>query len=157
MTFIDDQKTFYHFVTLPPLCNFSTLTWSLSILFCHLVERKPLRKTSGVTSEIGQESEDLSVLTTGGRLGCLWLCTVVQNNQESRRKYWAICSCVCLFNCTTHSFFCSALLALLACSAVFIRLLVCSLAHSQTQGNDLIPKNTKFCPIVLWSISFGSA
>ena len=64
---------------------------------------------------------------------------VVQNSQESRRKYWATCS-----------FACSALLTLFAPSAA----LFCSLVHSLTL--KLVGKwmirclNTSwFCPIVL--------
>ena len=39
---------------------------------------------------------------------------MVQNQQESRLKYWATCSSVCSFACTAHSFTCSKLLASLA-------------------------------------------
>ena len=68
--------------------------------------------------------------------------TMVQNNQESRRKHWAIRSSVHSFTHTTHSFACSALLALLTHSAAPIH----SLAYSLTPGkmvdcmsqNDLI-------------------
>ena len=49
-------------------------------------------------------------------------CTVVWNNQESRRKYWATSLSVRSFAHTAHSFACSALLAPL-------RSFVCSLAH----------------------------
>ena len=58
--------------------------------------------------------------------------TMVQNNQVSRWKYWAIfrpfaCLLVSLFACTSYSFACSALLTLLVRSAALIH----SLAHSQ--------------------------
>ena len=49
--------------------------------------------------------------------------TMVQNNQESRRKYWATRLSVCLIACIAHSFAGSALLASLTCSAVFAHLL----------------------------------
>ena len=52
--------------------------------------------------------------------------TKVQNNQESRRKYWATRSSVRWLARTALSFACSALLALLAHSAALTR----SLAHS---------------------------
>ena len=51
-------------------------------------------------------------------------CTMVQNSQESRCKYWPTCPSIHSFACTTHSFAYSALLALPGCSAA------CSLAHS---------------------------
>ena len=54
-------------------------------------------------------------------------CTRVQNNQESRHKYWAIHSSVCLFAYTAHSFACSTLLVR---SAVLTHLLAGSLTHS---------------------------
>ena len=67
-------------------------------------------------------------------------CTVVQNNQESRCKYWATRWSVHLFTHTAHSFSCSALLALLTrfacalrCAHLFTCLLACSfrsLSHS---------------------------
>ena len=58
-------------------------------------------------------------------------CTVGQNNQEYRLKYWATHSSVYLFTSTAHSFACSALLALLARSAVLTRSLT-----SLTDVND---------------------
>ena len=48
---------------------------------------------------------------------------MVQNNQESRLKYWATRSSVCSFARTAHLFACTALLALLAGFAA----LTCSL------------------------------
>ena len=55
-------------------------------------------------------------------------CTVVWNKQESRRKHWATRSSIPLLANTAHSFACSALLPLLARSAVLIRLFTCSLS-----------------------------
>ena len=55
--------------------------------------------------------------------------TLGQNSHEWGRKYWATCSSVR----TAHSFACSALLALLACSAALFLLLarsLCSLPRS---------------------------
>ena len=54
-------------------------------------------------------------------------CIVGQNNQESRLEYWATRSSVRSFARTAHSFACSALVALLACSTALICLLACSL------------------------------
>ena len=54
-------------------------------------------------------------------------CTVGQNDQEYRLKYWAIRWSIHSFACTAHSFACSELLAWLAHSAVLTRLLACSL------------------------------
>ena len=53
--------------------------------------------------------------------------TVGQNNQESRRKYWATCLFICSFACTAHLFVCSTLLAWLTCSTAFTHLLARSL------------------------------
>ena len=74
------------------------------------------------------------------------VCTVVQNTQELKRKYWATRSSVCSFACTIHSFTCSALLDSLALSAALIRSLARSLTHSRAHGkvydslsnNDLV-------------------
>ena len=58
---------------------------------------------------------------------------MVQNNQESRLHYWATCSSVRSIARTAHSFACSALFALLACSAAFTHSLArsfCSLPCS---------------------------
>ena len=73
--------------------------------------------------------------------------TMVQNNQEFRRKYWATRSSFRSFAQITHSFACSALLDLLAPSAAHIRLFARSLAHSQapTVGSDYHPI-PQFCP-----------
>ena len=49
---------------------------------------------------------------------------MVQNNQKSRRRYWAIRSSIR----TAHSFACSALFALLASSAAPYLSLFCSFA-----------------------------
>ena len=62
--------------------------------------------------------------------------TMVQNNQESRRKYWATRSSVCSVFCTSHSFAHSALLALLA-----------FLARSLSSSWESI-KSSWFCLIV---------
>ena len=78
-------------------------------------------------------------------------CTVGQINQKPRQKYWATRSSICLFACTTHSFACSALLALLTCSVA----LTCSLAHSLALGtvnNSMAIYSVFFLfwPIVRW-------
>ena len=52
---------------------------------------------------------------------------MVQNNQESRRKYWATGLSVCLFARIAHSFACSTLLTSLMRSVALIHLLVQSL------------------------------
>ena len=54
-------------------------------------------------------------------------CTVGQNNQKYRRKYWATRSSVRSFTRTAHSFACSGLLASLAPSATLTHSLTCSL------------------------------
>ena len=60
-----------------------------------------------------------------------WLhCTMVLNNQASRRKSWATHS----FTHTAHSFACSALLASLLRSAAANRLLTHSFTHSLTSS-----------------------
>ena len=56
--------------------------------------------------------------------------TMIQNNQESRSKYWAIRSFVRLFARTAPSFRCSALLVGLLCSATLTRSLARSLTPS---------------------------
>ena len=58
----------------------------------------------------------------------------VESIWPRRIDYWAIRSSICSFTCTTHSFACSALLALLARSAALIRSLACSLTHSGAYG-----------------------
>ena len=68
--------------------------------------------------------------------------TMVQNNQESRHMYWAPHSSIRSFACTAHSFNCSALLVLLACSAE----LICLLVHS------LFPKLVGKWMISCWDI-----
>ena len=63
--------------------------------------------------------------------------TVVQNNQESRRKYRAIRWSVCWFahtTCTAHLFGCSALLASIARSAALIHSLARSLTPKPRPG-----------------------
>ena len=57
------------------------------------------------------------------------LSTMVQKNQGSRRKYWITCSSARSFANTTHSFACSALLALLAHSVTLIRSLTLLLPY----------------------------
>ena len=52
---------------------------------------------------------------------------VGQNDQESRRKYWATRSSVCLFTHTARLFACFAIFALLPRSTALTRLLACSL------------------------------
>ena len=65
--------------------------------------------------------------------------TIVWNNQESRRKYWATRSSVRSFARTAHSFTRSALLASFTCSIALIRLLARSLINSQAMSqNDLV-------------------
>ena len=59
--------------------------------------------------------------------------TVVQNNREFRRKYWATRSSI---GSIAHSFTCSSLLTLLAHSAAFICSLFCSLAQICRKVND---------------------
>ena len=56
--------------------------------------------------------------------------TMVQSNQESRHKYWATRSSVCLFACTAHSPTCCALLASLTRSATLSHSFAHSLTHS---------------------------
>ena len=56
--------------------------------------------------------------------------TMVQENQESRRKYWATHSSVCSFARTAQLFACSPLLALIMTSAALTQLLARSLTHS---------------------------
>ena len=57
-------------------------------------------------------------------------CTMVQNNQESRCKYWDTRLSVCSFARTAHSFAWSALLSSLTHSVALIRLLARSLTSS---------------------------
>ena len=71
--------------------------------------------------------------------------TVVQNTQESGRKYWAIRSSIHSFTRTVHSFICTALLplhCLLRCRAQLgsgaVRSFVRLLAHSLT--SELVGK-----------------
>ena len=61
-------------------------------------------------------------------------CTVAQNNQEHRLKYWATRSSIRLFTRTTHLFACYILLASLARSVALIPLLACSFTHSRVCG-----------------------
>ena len=73
---------------------------------------------------------------------------MVQNSNESRRKYWATRWSVCSFAHTAHSFACSGLRPPL-------RKLVRSLAHfahslSRGKVNYWCHKMTWFCPIVDW-------
>ena len=60
--------------------------------------------------------------------------TVEQNNQESKRKYWAIRSSLCSFAPTTLSFAGSAPLALLARSTSLSCSLARSLTHFRARG-----------------------
>ena len=98
-------------------------------------------------------------------LELLTCCTVVQNNHKSRRKYWTCRSSVCSFTLTAHSFPCSIMLILLACSAALIHSLG---AHLLT--TELVWMNTElvwmnkcwnirlFCTMVRWwlTICLGS-
>ena len=54
---------------------------------------------------------------------------MVQNNQESRRKYGTTRSSICSFACTAHLFACSSMLTLLRCSTALICLLARSLSY----------------------------
>ena len=77
--------------------------------------------------------------------------TMVQNNQESRHKYWVICSSIRLFACLAHSFACPTLLAPLAHSAALTRLFTQSLRRSWERSSFLWNECidfTQFQPIV---------
>ena len=68
-------------------------------------------------------------------------CTMVQKNQDSRRKYWVTCSSVHSFACTACSYAC---LALLRCAHSFTYLLAYSWAcekmnDSMYQNNVVLP------------------
>ena len=82
----------------------------------------------------------LIIVATIAWYRCRGRCTVGQNNQEYRLKYWATRSSVRSFTHTTHLFACSALLALLAHTAALTCLLTHSLhslahfAHSLARG-----------------------
>ena len=67
------------------------------------------------------------------RVGGVDECTVIQNIQKYRLKYWASCSSIHSFARTTHSFACSTLLASLARSAALIHSLA-RLLHSLPSG-----------------------
>ena len=81
-------------------------------------------------------------------------CTWAQNNQESRRKYWATRLFIRSFTLTAYFFTCSALLASSHTPSVCtLRSSVRSLAHSVTP--ELVGKwmiwclrTTRFCPTV---------
>ena len=79
--------------------------------------------------------------------------SMVQNNRESRLQYWAICSSVCTFANTAHSFACSTLLASQARSAVLTRLLarsLCSLPRSW--GSEWLDGHFSCVFFLFWTI-----
>ena len=63
-------------------------------------------------------------------------CTMVQNSQESRHKYWNTRLSVCSFARTTHSFLCSVMLACLLGSRASLHSFICLLAHSLLSSWD---------------------
>ena len=74
-------------------------------------------------------------------IGDLWLfrgaAQWVEWVRNRRIEYWAIRSSTCLFARTTHSFACSALLALLVRSTTLICVLIRSLTRSQAQRKEV--------------------
>ena len=92
-------------------------------------------------------------------------CTVGQNNQESRLKYWATRSSVRSFARTAHSFACSGLLASLPLSAAPTRSLARSLrslsrsweSEFLTSQNDLVLSHSALASASSLSASWLSA
>ena len=96
----------------------------------------------GGDNEVGKRKREIYIIVTHrfDRMCSGWKsndgkqCTVVQNNHESKRKYWATRSSVLSFVRTAHSYSCSVLFASLARSAELTCLFTRSLALSWESG-----------------------
>ena len=127
-----------YWVTRSSICSLCSLIWLLHTAPCTYLSAHSLshsRARVKVDDLMSHNDLSLSHSALGARKIAFQLIncrrTMVQKNQEYGYEYRATGSSVCWFACTTHSFACSALLALLthsaACTHSFARFLTHSL------------------------------